>query len=79
MSVQLTLDTTERGREEPVGGMRGPKGVRVGYRVEAERSWWIVESIPEPGVATCRLIGGSGAYRRFRARGIAKVERGEVA
>lgn len=58
-------------------GVRGPKGTRVGDIVVAERSRWRVERIdPERREALCRLIGGSGVYRHFRARQIARVESG---
>lgn len=59
-------------------GARGPRGTRIGDFVIAERSRWLVEGLdPSRREAICRLIGGSGVTRRFRARRIAKVERGD--
>jgi hypothetical protein len=57
-------------------GVRGPKGARVGDVVTVERSRWRVEALDsQRREAVCRLIGGSGVIRRFRARRIVKVER----
>lgn len=59
------------------GAARGPRGVRVGDVVIAERSRWRVEALdPERREAICRLVGGSRVIHRFRARRIVKVERG---
>lgn len=58
---------------------RGPRGARIGDVVIAEGSRWQVEGLDlERREAICRLIGGSRAQRRFRARRILKVERGEA-
>jgi len=55
---------------------RGPRGARVGDVVVAEGSRWRVEGLDlERREAICRLLGGSRAQRRFRARRILKVER----
>lgn len=55
---------------------RGPRGTRIGDVVIAEGSRWTVEALDlDRREAVCRLIGGSGALRRFRARRILKVER----
>ena len=57
-------------------GARGPRGARIGDVIIAERSRWLVEGLdPSRREAICRLVGGSGAIRRFRARRIDKVER----
>jgi hypothetical protein len=57
---------------------RGPRGSRIGDIVTAEGSRWTVEALDvERREAVCRLIGGSRALRRFRARRILKVERVE--
>jgi hypothetical protein len=54
----------------------GPRGTRVGYIVTAEGSRWRVEGIDlDRREAICRLLVGSHALRRFRARRILKVER----
>jgi hypothetical protein len=59
-------------------GARGPKGARVGDVVIAERSRWRVEALDsQRREAVCRLIGGSGVIRRFRARRIVEVERSD--
>jgi hypothetical protein len=59
---------------------RGPRGARVGDVVIAEGSRWRVEALDlERREAICRLIGGSRAQRRFRARRILKVVRREAA
>jgi hypothetical protein len=56
---------------------RGPRGARTGDVIIAEGSRWLVAGLDlERREAICRLIGGSGALRRFRARAIRKVERG---
>jgi hypothetical protein len=56
--------------------LRGPRGACVGDVVIAEKSRWLVEGLdPSRREAICRLIGGSGVIRRFRARRIVKVER----
>jgi hypothetical protein len=55
---------------------RGPKGVRVGDVICAEGTRWEVQALdPQRGEAICRLLGGSHALRRFRARRIEYVER----
>jgi hypothetical protein len=55
---------------------RGPRGAKVGDVVVAEGSRWVVEGLDlDRREAICRLIGGSRAHRRFRARRILKVER----
>jgi hypothetical protein len=54
----------------------GPKRARVGDIVIAEGSRWLVEGIDAARhEAICRLVGGSGVLRRFRARRILRVER----
>jgi len=54
----------------------GPKGARVGDVVIAERSRWEVIALdPAHREAVCRLIAGSHALRRFRARRIEGIER----
>jgi hypothetical protein len=59
---------------------RGPRGTRIGDMVLAEGTHWIVAGFDfARHEANCRLIGGSGELRRFRARRILKVERGRVA
>lgn len=59
------------------GAPRGPKDARIGDVVVAEGSHWRVEGLDlERREAISRLLGGSNALRRFRARRIAKVERG---
>jgi hypothetical protein len=59
---------------------RGPRGAQIGDTVIAEGSRWTVVGLDlARREAICRLIGGSGAVRRYRARGILKVERGKVA
>lgn len=56
--------------------LRGPKGARVGDVVHVDGSRWRVEAIDhEHREAVCRLLAGSHALRRFRARAIARVER----
>jgi len=56
--------------------LRGPKGARVGDVVLAEGSRWQVQGLdPERREAICRLLAGSHALRRFRARRIEHVER----
>ncbi|MGH2869033.1 MAG: hypothetical protein ACRDNK_15925 [Solirubrobacteraceae bacterium] len=68
--------TATAGAGSPAAPKRGPKGARIGDVVIAEGSRWRVEGLdPERREAICRLISGSGAYRRFRANRIAKVER----
>ncbi|PZS15175.1 MAG: hypothetical protein DLM64_00300 [Solirubrobacterales bacterium] len=58
---------------------RGPRGARVGDVVVAEGSRWRVEGLDlERREAICRLLGGSCACRRFRARRIFKVERAAI-
>jgi len=48
--------------------------------VTAEGSRWRVEGLDlERREAICRLLGGSHARRRFRARRIVNVERAEAA
>jgi hypothetical protein len=55
---------------------RGPKGARVGDIVVADGTRWRVEGLDfERHEAICRLVAGSRACRRFRARRIARVER----
>jgi hypothetical protein len=55
---------------------RGPRGARVGDTVIAEGSRWLMEPLAlERREAICRLLGGSGALRRFRARRIVAVEK----
>jgi len=57
-----------------VTSRRGPRGARVGDVVIAEGSRWTVVGVdPERHEALCRLDGGSGALRRFRARRISRV------
>jgi hypothetical protein len=54
----------------------GPKGARVGDVVIAEGSRWQVQGLdPDRREAICRLLGGSHALRRFRARRIEQVLR----
>jgi hypothetical protein len=56
---------------------RGPKGAGIGDIVLAEGSRWRVEGLDlQRREAICRLLGGSRAQRRFRARRILKVQRG---
>jgi hypothetical protein len=58
---------------------RGPRGAQIGDTVIAEGSRWTVEGLDlARREAICRLIGGSRAVRRFRARHILKVERAKV-
>ena len=61
----------------PRGSARcGPKGARVGDIVVAERSRWVVQDVDlERREAVCRLLAGSHAVRRFRARRIEAIER----
>lgn len=60
----------------PPRAPRGPKGTRVGDIVIADGTRWQVEALdPERHEAICRLLRGSHAQRRFRARQILKVER----
>lgn len=60
----------------PAPAPRGPKGARVGDVVQAEGSRWQVQSLDlERREAVCRLLAGSHALRRFRARQIERVER----
>lgn len=55
---------------------RGPKGARIGSRVVAEGSRWLVVGLDlDRREAICRLIGGSGVLHRFTARKILLVER----
>ncbi len=55
---------------------RGPKGAQPGDIVRAERSSWeVLEIDPDRREAICRLLGGSHAVRRFRARRIEQVVR----
>ena len=55
---------------------RGPRGVRIGDVLVAEGSRWRVEGLDlGRREAICRLVGESGALRRFRARRILQVER----
>lgn len=57
----------------------GPRGARIGDVVIAEGSRWRVEGLDlERREAICRLLGGSRAHRRFRARRILKVERSKA-
>jgi hypothetical protein len=73
-TAQLMLDILEE--PTPTTSVRGPKGARVGDIVVAEGSRWSVEALdPDRREAVCRLIGGSEALRRFRARRILKVEK----
>jgi hypothetical protein len=89
--LQLTLDGRGEVLETPTSAAeveparvraaapseRGPKGARIGDIVLAEGSRWRVEGLDlQRREAICRLLGGSRAHRRFRARRIAKVERG---
>lgn len=55
---------------------KGPRGSRIGDVVVAEGSSWEVVGLdPARPEAICRLVAGSGALRRFRARRIVNVER----
>lgn len=76
-SSQAELDPEPARGADIRRGIRGPKGARVGDVVIVERSRWRVLTIdPERRDALCQLIGGSQVLRHFRARNIAKVERG---
>lgn len=71
MSPPVTRDHDSR-----PPSVRGPKGTRVGDLVLAEGSRWRIEAIdPDRREAVCRLVGGSRALRRFRARRIDRVIR----
>ncbi len=73
-TVQLMLNGLEQRPKRT--SARGPKGSRVGDILQAERSrWTVVDLDPDRRQAVCRLIGGSGVLRRFRARQILKVEK----
>ena len=52
---------------------RGPKGARAGDVVRAEGTRWRVCGL-DGDQAICRLLAGSHALRRFRARAIERVE-----
>lgn len=72
----MTTAAAAAGPGSPGPLKRGPKGARIGDVVLAEGSRWTVEGLDgERREAICRLIGGSRALRRFRARRILAVER----
>jgi len=59
-----------------IAAKHGPKGVRVGDRLLADGSRWIVVAIDlERREAICQLAGGSRVLHRFRARQILKIQR----
>jgi hypothetical protein len=85
--IRLAQTSGSTNREQPgttpvatsAPATRGPRGSRIGDKVIAEGSRWTVEGLDlARREATCRLVGGSRAVRRFKARRILKVERAKA-
>jgi hypothetical protein len=56
--------------------LRGPRGARIDDVILAEGTRWEVQALdPQRREAICRLLSGSHAFRRSRARRIQAVER----